>query len=307
MSIIEKGTCLQLHLGRPGTRAKVDSESVDVNTDKEMLHVSKDLLDSPELNAIASHDHGMRAWVRSISVPAPYLKGGMYMVRVTAVPTIDEEIEKRRAAREPLIEAFMTTYTDENSGIIAKARERLKDKAVGGLFDPADYPSPARMRAAFKFHHAYLSIGASENLETVSKVLFQREKEKAASRMRDAEQEIMGLLRGEFKSLVDGMLEALAPGDDGKPKAWRSSRVQKVADFLHTFNFRNIVDDAELDTLVAQARSLLEGKDADAIRRSAVAMSEVVSGFAELKSSLDPLVGEKPGRLIDFDDEAVPA
>lgn len=75
MSILTNGTCLQIRLGRPGTRAKVDTSKINVPnsdgasegetgaTDKSLLHITKDLMDSPELKAIGSHDALTRGWV----------------------------------------------------------------------------------------------------------------------------------------------------------------------------------------------------------------------------------------------------
>jgi hypothetical protein len=293
-TMFERSTCLQVFFGRPGSRAKVDSARVEVDTDKELLHVSKDIMDSPELRALIGFDRGVRTWVKAHSVPTPYLRGGLYQVKLEAVPLIDEEMERRKTERAGYIESFMNTY----DAIIDRARERLKS-----LFDQDDYPPPSRMRRAFKFETRYMTMGVPGNLEQISRTIFQREQEKSAARLREAEEEIKALLRNEFKDLVDGMVDLLTPGEDGKPKRWISARVNNVAEFLGTFQMRNIVDDAELTGVISQARALLANKDATALKESLVAREQIAKGFAEVKAALDPLAAVKPSRLISFDDD----
>jgi hypothetical protein len=69
--------------------------------------------------------------------------------------------------------------------------------------------------------------------------------------------------------LVSHLRDRLEDQPDGKPQRLRESTVQKLRDFLATFDLRNVVDDQELKEQVDSARALLAGKTTDAIRNTA--------------------------------------
>jgi hypothetical protein len=75
-----------------------------------------------------------------------------------------------------------------------------------------------------------------------------------------------------------------------------------MADFLQTFEARNIADDKELKILVGKAKDLLKGADPEILRDDEAARRQVRDGMAEIKETLDKLVVERPARMISFED-----
>jgi hypothetical protein len=290
-ALTEATVVLMLELGHLGTRAKVSTDDVEVDTDKDMLHVSKDILTSAELKAISRHGNAIRSYVKARCLPS-YLKGGFYLVPVTSLERIDAQLEAFQGERDALVEAFVTAYPAR----VAEARERL-----GVLYKDSDYPAVSRVREAFTWRARYLTFSTPSQLKGISRALFEREAAKAQTEMRAAMDDIKTLLRAELKGLVDHMVERLTPGPDGKVKVFRGSLVGNVKEFLELFDGRNVVQDGDLAKLAEQARNILDGVDAEALRGNEGLKNAVATGFTQLKAALDPLVAAKPRRMIDLE------
>jgi ElaB/YqjD/DUF883 family membrane-anchored ribosome-binding protein len=78
--------------------------------------------------------------------------------------------------------------------------------------------------------------------------------------------------------------------------------VQKLRDFLVTFDLRNVVDDRELKEQVDRARELLAGTTTDAIRNTTELRAKVREGMAEISASLATMVNDRVGRKFRFED-----
>jgi hypothetical protein len=312
-AMLDRTVILDLQIGRVGTRKKIkvktnrgqldvepgsDDEKVLVDTTAEadLLHLSKDILDSPELVGIRKHDHAIRAYVVGISVPS-FLRGGMYFVKLDAVEQLLERVDEMRQTREGLVEKFLTEYGREG-GLVDQARQKL-----GDAFDGDDYPSVARFRRAFYCRTQVLTFSAPTTLRQINRALFDRVQAQYHEQMTQAVGEIQALLRAEMQELVNHMVDRLTPGEDGKAKIFRGKVVSNLSEFLEKFDLRNVAGDAELAAIVAEARGLLSGLDADQIRKQEGLRSSVQTGMAEIKARLDAAVIEKPQRLIRFEEE----
>ena len=84
--------------------------------------------------------------------------------------------------------------------------------------------------------------------------------------MAQASSEIQQVLRETMAGLVQHMAERLQTSEDGKPLRFKNSTVSNLVEFLANFEFRNVTDDTELQNLVAQARQMLQGVDAEDLR-----------------------------------------
>jgi hypothetical protein len=99
------------------------------------------------------------------------------------------------------------------------------------------------------------------------------------------------------------MVERLTPGDDGRPKVFRDSLVSNLADFLETFEARNLANNADLAAHVATARQLLSGLTPDRLRTSQGAREVLAERFGALKTALDATLIDAPRRKFGSDDE----
>lgn len=291
-SLEERTVYLSVRLGKPGIRVRMDSEKVSTDADKRMLHLSKTLLESKEHQAVARLDGEIRATLRyDYSVFAP--GGGMYLIPVANVEQIDKSMAAFAERRAALVDKAVDAYP---------ARVEAAKEALGELWNPAEYMTQAAYRASFTMETRYVAFSTPTTLKQINAALFAREREKYAAHLEDAASEVTAILRAQMKGLVDHMLDRLATGDDGKAKTFRKGTVDKLAEFLSSFSFKNVTDDAELRDVVEEARKLLRGVGADDLRKVDRLREDVTKGMAELKGKLDKLVADKPRRHIQFED-----
>src|SRR6266498_2940697 len=93
-TIFERATYLSLELRRLGTKRKmnVDDLKPNVESDAEMIHVSKDLLNAPELDAIRKHDSAIHRWLETkVNGPALF-RSGVYMISYELLGPVDDEL-----------------------------------------------------------------------------------------------------------------------------------------------------------------------------------------------------------------------
>ncbi|MCI0364085.1 MAG: hypothetical protein L0219_09410, partial [Phycisphaerales bacterium] len=132
---------------------------------------------------------------------------------------------------------------------------------------------------------------------------WEQEREKAAQRMAEASSEIQSVLRETMTRLVQHMAERLKTGADGKPLRFKESTVSNLVEFLANFDVRNVTDDAGLQSVVAQARTLLQGVNVDDLRSTGELRATVQQGMAALAEQLDTMVAKSGSRRFHFEVE----
>lgn len=286
---------LSLTLSRPGIRRKIGNDKVQVDADKSMISVTKEILDSSTYRKIVSLDGEIRHWVRARSLPAPALKTGVYAVPVGLVTQVEEKLREFEKEREELVKRFVSLYPER----VEEARTRLRSN-----FNSADYPSARSLSYSFRLRTRYVSFDVPASLEEVSGDMFKREQAKAARAWEETLDEWKTLLRTGMADLVNHMVERLEVNGDGKPRIFRDSLVGNLRDFLGTFNARNVADDKELGELAEKARALLGRKvTPERLREDTRCREAVAAGFTEIKNKLDTMIVDKPKRRITFGDD----
>lgn len=101
MDIQQSTVAVVLAIGRPGTRANVKSGIDTGDTDPNMVHISKDLIDKGALKKVRAIDTAARAWVRGRSLPSPLFKGGVYLVPLPSLPTSSSGRRSSRSSSPP--------------------------------------------------------------------------------------------------------------------------------------------------------------------------------------------------------------
>lgn len=291
-NIAERTVCLSLTIRSIGNSRKVSSSQVEVDADKDLIRVSKQLLDSEELKAIKALDSEMRQYLYRMALPSLF-RAGVYMLPVEIVEMVDDSLQKFQQDRSALIDKLIEAYP----ALVRTAEERLRS-----TFAATDYPTAEAVRDSFSISWQYVAFDTPDKLKAISGALFRREREKAERQWVDATEEIRRVLRAQFASLVGHMSEKLKPGEDGKKRVFRDSMVSKLAEFLETVKFRNVTDDDELSTLVGRARDLLKGVSAKDLRDEEALRSSLQGGMDKIKSQLDQMVVEQPTRAISFED-----
>jgi hypothetical protein len=141
-----------------------------------------------------------------------------------------------------------------------------------------------------------------DQLKGISPEVWEQEREKAAQRMAEASCEIQRVLRESLAKLVQHMSDRLKEGADGKPLRFKETTVSNLVEFLQNFEFRNVTDDTELQTLVGQARHLLQGVNADDLRTTGDLRTKIQQGMADIAAQLDTMLTRTGGRKFRFDE-----
>lgn len=249
--LLKKAVCLSVNFSKMGNSRKVPSGAVEVDADKTMIHVSKTLIDSDELQAIERHDGEMKRYLASRCLPSLF-KQGIYLLPVALIDEVDGKITEFLAERKKLVDAFIAVYPE---------RVEAAAKRLNVLYDPLNYPGSEQVKAEFGVSVQYINFGVPGQLKQVSRAIFNREKDKAERLWKQATEEVQQVLRAAMADLVNHMVDRLSANHDGKKRVFRNSLVVNMADFLQTFEARNIADDKELKTLVGKAKDILKGAD----------------------------------------------
>lgn len=291
--IAKKTIILSIKLGKPGNRKKVSSTAVEVNADRDLLHVGKDLLDAEEYREISRLDTEVRNWLSRRAFPSQF-REGMYLLPIAMIEEVDAKLEQFRERRGLLIESFLSVYPLR----ITEAQNRLRD-----LFNPMDYPEADRLRGSFSWESRYLTLETPGKLEGISRELYQREAEKAERFWQETAQEIRDALRVGFQELVTHMADRLGYGPDGKPKIFRDTMIENLEQFFESFRVRNLTDDTELDRLVSQARSIIRGVSPQELREDRPLRDVVREQLGPIREKIDGLIISRPRRAISLEDE----
>lgn len=280
--------CLRVQFGGIGDRRKISSAQVDVDADKQLITVSKKLLDAVELNEIRRFDNQIRHFLYQTCLPYDV---GVQLVPYEAVEMVEEKLLEAQSERPGLVEAFLNVYPQLCRGISARLRV---------LYNPADYPPVAFVRSKFTFTWQYLRFGTPGELREISPKIFAREREKAAQKMAEATMEIQQVLRTTLAEMVGRLRDRLTENEDGKRKQLRDSAVQNLKEFLSVFDIRNVTDDRELSEQVNKARALLDGVDAEVIRNTDTLRERIQTGMSEIGTRLETMIIDRPKRKFRF-------
>jgi len=278
-------------LKRPGNSRRISTSQIEVDADREVIRVSKQLLDAPQLIAIENFDNRMRRLLNSRCLPS-LLRGGVFLLPLASVEEVDARLQQLQTERQALVETFLLEYPD----LVIAAQGRLR-----GLFNSADYPAPEVVRTGFSFEWRYITFRVPDTLAAIDRTIFAREREKAAAQWNEAARSIQNLLRANMAELVSHMADRLTPDAGGKPKVFRNTAVSNLSEFLRHFDARNVIDDQELTAVVEQARRLLEGVSPDTLRSSQDIRETVRAGFSGLQRNLDAMISDRPARRIVLD------
>lgn len=291
VDLARKTVCIKVRLSTMGNTRKVSTSQIEADADKDLLRVSKHLVDSVELKAIGRFDGEIRRFLYNICLP---FEIGIHLLPIAALETVEHRLRQFAEDRKQLVGAFIAAYPS----LCQDAAKRLR-----GLYNPADYPPIEDVTKEFGFSWQYVSFGVPDQLKGISREVWEQEREKAAQRMAEASAEIQQVLRESMAKLVQHMADRLKEGQDGKPLRFKETTVSNLVEFLTNFEFRNVTDDTELQTLVAQARQLLQGISADDLRATGDLRAKVQQGMVDIAAQLDTMMAKTGGRKFRFEEE----
>lgn len=296
MNIFENAVVVTVSLRKLGIKRGVDPKNVQIDADKDMIHVHKDILDADcePLKKIRGIDGKIKRALDRRCLPIP-LKGAK-VVPTGFLEEIDAALEACKLEREFAGDQFCDIYPQ----LVEASKAKLK-----GEWKEEDYPPVEEVRRAFDMQYRYVMFSVPEKIKGISPEIFKREQEKQREQLINAANEMREALRVSLAEMVDDLVGRLQqPDENGKKKVIRpSALVDKMRDFIQTFNVRNLTNDTELAALTDKARQILDGVDPETLCKDLDIRKSVRQGFEEIKTNLNQILETKPARAISFDDE----
>jgi hypothetical protein len=286
-----KTVLLHVKFSGLGNSKKVSNSQVECDADKSLIRVSKQLLDSPELETIRSLDGEIRRYLYDSCLP---FEAGIHLLPTALIETVEARLTDYQTQRRDLVSLFVSAYPR----LCEDAARRLR-----GLYNPRDYPGREEIYNAFSMSWAYISFDAPQALAAISTDIFNREREKIAARMEEAYDEARQVLRETMAELVKHLRERLEAKTDGTAKRLHASTIDSLKDFCRTFDFRNISNDAELAGLVSQTRELLEPVRVDSLRDSTRYRQEISAELSKIETAIDASLLAVPRRRMVMKEE----
>lgn len=282
--LASKTVLLRVRFGLMGNSRKISNSAVQVDADKNLIRVSKKLLESEELDAIRKADGELRGYIYDTCLPG--FDDGLYFLPDLLIDQVEATFKKFKTERETLVDVFIAAYPE----LCKKAEESLR-----AVYSSKDYPSAEDVRAKFTFSWNYMEFGVPGKLRRTNPALFAQEREKLADTFRDAEEQVIQVMRATLAEMVEKLRERLTD-DGGKQKIFRDTAVTNLQEFLNSFDFRNVTNDTDLKAQVDRARALITGTDPQALRDMDGLRNRVREGMAAISQALEPLVMDKPSR-----------
>lgn len=309
----QNAVLLSVSRGRLRTTKRISSSSVQSDADPDVLHVSKDIMDSDKLDAIGKLNAKISNFLLRICLPGPF-KTGMYLLPVRLIDSTLKQLEADKVELTALVADFMEFYQaahqfaqadDATAAAMLEANPGLAQFAaskaqLGSLWNPTDYPAPDQVRARFFFDFSVMEMQTPGKLKAISKELYQRELEKIQNVWEGATEKISGVLMEEFQKLTSNLAERLTPGEDGKQKSLRASTLKKMNDWCSLFDARNLSSDEQLSAMVDKARKLVNGIDLENLKDDAAVREELSKDVQGLVEEVNAAIIDRPARRMDF-------
>lgn len=288
--ILENSAAFTITFNRWGNLRKADKDQIQTDAAKVMLKLSKNLIESPEYDAICKFQSEVRDWLCGRSVPS-FFKKGIYLFKIEMIEEVEAYLKQKIADMNILVEKLVTGYPEQKES--AKSR-------LNGQYKETDYPSLAELRESFGFTWYWVKFGIPENLP---ENIFQEEKAKAEKMWADATEQIILCLRESFRKLIGYAVDKLKTSPGEKPKIFRDSLIENIQEFISTFNARNLTNDTELQELIEKTKVILTaGGSAEMLRGNMGLRNFTADKFTEIEKTLDTMITERPSRQFVFDE-----
>lgn len=249
---------------------------------EQAVRAHKQLIDRKELTPVMSVIERAKSYLRSRGVRAHRVFGDRcYLIPIHLVTEVDAKMHEFAAELGAEARLLAGRY---------RAAVVKQMALLGPLANLDDYLTPDQVVAEFGLDWSYVSFSAPEALLDVDKALFAATHAKYERRMSEMYEEVKLVLRETLLQLAGDIVKKLTPGDDGKPRVFRNTVLDGLADFLQSFEVRNITDDRELGKVVTRLRALTKGLDAEQLREIDEVRTRVLTEVKAAAAELDQLV-----------------
>ena len=258
------------------------------DADGAVLSAGKKLIDTRHtaFRAVTAVRTKITDYWRGLSLPFP--EPGVRLIKQEKVDEFAATMADYKVELDDAV-ANLDRHFDE---LKAAAAARL-----GSLFNPSDYPET--LRGLFDVTFDFPSVEPPDYLVALSPQVYEQERARVASRFEEAVKLAEAAFLDEFARLVEHLTErTTGTNDDGTPKVFRESAVGNLVEFFARFRELNVRSNPQLDDLVERAQRAVRGVAAQDLRDSEGLRQRVAGQLAQVRTSLDALLIERPRRRI---------
>jgi hypothetical protein len=264
------------------------SEAADTfGAEGTFLSAGKKLVDTshPAFKAVTSVRGKILGLWKAESLPFP--EPGVRLIRQDRIDAFNGRMQELRDELEEAVSRLDEHFAELKSA----ARERL-----GRLFNAADYPDS--LRELFAVTWDFPSVEPPSYLQTLNPELYQQECQRVQARFDEAVKLAEEAFTAELAKLVSHLNDRLSGQDDGKPRIFRDSAIEKLTEFFARFRQLNVRSNDQLDQLVADAQRIIRGVEPQALRDNNGLRHHVATEMSRVQSVLDGLLVDRPRRAI---------
>src|SRR3990167_11545552 len=130
-SALQRAVVLSVSFGKPGVRRKVNNSEIEIDADKSLIHVSKEILSCDEYKAVGKLDGVLTKTLREKCLPAnKFFRRGFHLVSPEMLQEIDETVMEFKQQRIILKDTFLKLYPI----LVEQDKTRLR-----GSYDVTEY------------------------------------------------------------------------------------------------------------------------------------------------------------------------
>lgn len=273
------------------TREQIRQAADEFDADARHLSATKRLIDTkdPSYRAVVRvRSRAVKLWK---AVTVPYPDPGVRLCPRERVEALNGDLQ---ALRTELAEA---------ANVLQRRWTELRDQAqtnLGQLFNAADYPE--RVDTEFAIHWDYPSIEPAEYLRQAHPQLYEQERERIRLRFEEAAELTEQAFAARLHELVAHLVDRLTGQDDGKPKTFKDSSVDRLREFFEQVRGLSVAGESGISRMVDMAQAAIGGATADQLRGDSEVRNRVGAQLAAVAQTLDSLMVERPRRRIELGD-----
>jgi hypothetical protein len=208
------------------------------------VSAGKKLLDTsaPAFKLVTSVRGRAVAYWKGLTLPFP--EPGIRLIRQSDVDLFTRQMAVFQAELSDAVSELNAEYGD---------LKRAAANRLGSLYNPADYPTS--LLGLFSIEYDFPSVEPPDYLRQLRPDLYEQECARVQQRFNEAVELAEQAFVGELQRLVSHLNERLTGEQDGRPKVFRDSAVENLAEFFERFRRLNIRSNHDLDEIVHQATS----------------------------------------------------
>jgi hypothetical protein len=257
-----------------------EAETGSISAGKKLLNTRH-----PAFRAVTAIRNQILAYWRDHSLPFP--EPGIRLIRQGQIDHFQAQMD---AYRCDLADA-VTNLDRHFHEMREEARRRL-----GSLFNAGDYP--ATLEGLFAVAWDFPNVEPPDYLMQLRPELYEAERSRVAQQFDEAVRLAEAAFIEQFAEVVSHLCDRLTRGDDGQPKIFRDSAVFNLSEFFERFKSLNLRSNAQLDSLVEQAREAIKGTNPNRLRTSSDLREKVAGKLADVERTLSGMMTDRPRRRI---------